>query len=132
MESIDKALTERCLDIVGDSNFITGLCDGSQARKTRSEKELIMIRVHYRGTLVVMVVTLAEMQTYGGGDAASLVKALKDALDAAMPIPSWRKKLVSVTTDGASVNFGELSGFLTRLAVELPWLIRTELCQSSG
>ena len=49
LKSIDTALSERVLDIVKEANFITALMDGSQARKTKVEKELIMVRCHHRG-----------------------------------------------------------------------------------
>ena len=77
------------------------------------------------GEPVTFAVTLAEMRQFGGGDAASLERAFKDALDVVMPIPNWRSRLISATADGASVNFGELTGFLARIAAEIPWLVKS-------
>ena len=80
---------------------------------------------HYAGKPVYIAVTLAEMRDFGGGDSESLETAFRPALDVVFTIPSWRKRLISVTADGANVNFGQLTGFLTQLADYLPWLIKT-------
>ena len=64
------------------------------------------------------------MREFGGGDAKSLEKAFRHALEIAFPILNWKKRLVSLTADGASVNFGELTGFLTRICADLPWMIK--------
>ena len=36
----------------------------------------------------------------------------------------YKHKIVSCTSDGASVNFGRNTSIMTRLAVDPPWLIR--------
>ena len=52
------------------------MSDGSQARKTGSEKELIMVRVERNGIPSYLVLSLLEMSTYGGVDADFIKKGI--------------------------------------------------------
>ena len=46
---IADTISEKTAMIIGSSNFMSILTDGSQARKTGSEKELVLIRTERNG-----------------------------------------------------------------------------------
>ena len=109
------------------------LSDGSQARKTNDEKELVLLRIVKNGRPSYVVVSLLQMSEFGGTDSSSLKKGLdsvfqeedKDEGKTAgnVPIDDYYTKLVSATADGAHVNLGVYSGALTMMKNERPWLL---------
>ena len=68
------------------------------------------------------------MSDWGGTDAESLKKAIDNIFDddKKIPIDKYHLKLISLTTDGASVNTGKNSGLMTRMQVgnERNWLVK--------
>ena len=69
------------------------------------------------------------MSNFGGTDAESLKTGIDSifAQDGLLPLDEttdYTKKFVGATADGASVNFGHISGLLTRLEVSRPWLLK--------
>ena len=115
--------------IISGAHFMSVLSDGSQARKTGSEKELVLVRTTKAGLPVYFVVSLLEMAEFGGGNADSLKTAIDSVFekqgDHSTPIPlaDYHTKMVSATADGANVNLGKYNGALTLMARERPWLI---------
>ena len=111
------------------------LSDGSQARKTNDEKELVLVRVERGGLPIYLVVSLLQMASRGGTDADSIKLALDSIFSednshandppgpVAMPQEQYLKKLVSATADGASVNMGIYNGVVTQFQNERPWLV---------
>ena len=101
------------------------LSDGSQARKTGSEKDLILTRIERGGLPCYFLLSLAEMSDFGGTDAESIKKAIDHSFLKEINISesSFLKCLVGATADGASVNTGKHRGVLTQLKNERPWLI---------
>lgn len=134
---IADAMKEKCAAVIAGRHFISILSDGSQARKTNDEKELILVRTERNGIPVYFVVSLLEMANLGGSTADSIKKAIdsvfsngsedddeNDAQDKGpMPLIDYNTKVVSATADGASVNFGVYSGVLTQLKNEREWLV---------
>ena len=55
--------------------------DGSQARKTGSDKEHVLIRIERGGIPVYITLSLLEMSDFGGTDAASLKEAIDQIFD---------------------------------------------------
>ena len=53
MESIQFAVKERLNLIIEKSNFLSILTDGSQARKTGDDKELVLVRAERNGKEIV-------------------------------------------------------------------------------
>ena len=49
LTAIDQAVTEKVAVIISSSNFFAVLSDGSQARKTQSDKEMVMVRLERNG-----------------------------------------------------------------------------------
>ena len=58
--------------------FFTILSDGSQARKTGSEKELVLARIEKDGNVVHFVVALENVDVYGDASGEN-VRAAIDA-----------------------------------------------------
>ena len=52
------------------------LSDRSQARKTGKEKELVLVRCEKNDIPIYMVLSLLEMQEFGGGKADPIMKAI--------------------------------------------------------
>ena len=128
ISALAEAVEEKCAVILGSKNFMTLLSDGSQARKTKSDKEMVMIRIERNGLPCYIVASLIEMSEWGGTGA----EALKDGIDGIFTddgifkinSEDYKLKLVGCTADGASVNFGQHTGLLTRLDEERGWLIK--------
>ena len=130
---IAEAITEKCAGIIAGSHFMSILSDGSQARKTSNEKELVLVRVERNGVPIYFVVSLLEMASLGGGNSHS-IKATIDSIfqqgsgdngnqNGAIPLGGYREKVVSATADGANVNLGVYSGVLTQMKQERDWLV---------
>ena len=49
---IADAVKEKCAVILGSSHFMSLLTDGSQARKTLNEKEMVLIRTERSGEVL--------------------------------------------------------------------------------
>ena len=71
------------------------------------------------GILTYFVASLLEMSDWGGTDAESLKKGTDSIFleDGKIPATNYETKLVSLTTDGASVNAGRISGLMIRFAL---------------
>ena len=128
ISSLMHAVEEKCAVIMASKNFMTILSDGSQARKTGKEKEMVLVRIERNGLPCYVVASLVEMSKWGGTDALSLKKGIDDVFGESGPFKmlneDYESKLVGCTADGASVNFGEYTGLLTRLDENRGWLIR--------
>ena len=125
---IATAIREKCAAVIASQHFFSLLSDGSQARKTGTEKELVMIRVERNGIPCYFVVSLLEMSDYGGVDADSIKKGIDSIFDQEtgaiqLEARSYTDKVVSATADGASVNTGIYRGVLTQLSESRPWLL---------
>ena len=57
------------------------LSDGSQARKTKEDKELILTRITKNGTPIYLLVDLLNMSEFGGTDADSIKEAMDGVFD---------------------------------------------------
>ena len=66
VSAIASAVKEKVAAILVESNFISTLSDGSQARKSGSGMELILTRTERNGIPVYFVTSLALMSNYGG------------------------------------------------------------------
>ena len=67
------------------------------------------------------------MEDWGGTGAESLKNAIDNIFDkdaGQLPIDDFQTKMVSITTDGASVNTGRLSGLMTRMGEDREWLVK--------
>ena len=63
------------------------LTDGSQAYKTGSEKELILVQTVKNGLATYYVIALQDMDEYGNADTNNLKKAIDDAFQKNLKIP---------------------------------------------
>ena len=66
------------------------------------------------------------MSDWGGTDAESLKKGTHSIFleDGKIPVTNYETKLVSLTTDDASVNTGRISGLMSRFALGREWLVQ--------
>lgn len=111
-----------------DASFFSILSDGSQARKTGSEKELVYVRALKSGLPVFYCVSLQNIDNYGDANAENLKRSIDNTFQSnqqvVIPHEAYKNKLVSMTADGASVNMGAYNGLLVRMANEdRPWLV---------
>ena len=124
---IAQAVQEKCAVILSGAGFFSILTDGSQARKTKAGKELVLIRTERNGIPIYIVASLLEMEKFGGGNADAIVKGIKSVFEKPAPFGmspnQFQGKLISCTADGASVNTGKYNGVLTQLKQDHPWLI---------
>ena len=60
------AVREKVAAILVDAKFFTTLSDGSQAKKTRLDMELILTRTERNGIPVDFVISLPIMSEFGG------------------------------------------------------------------
>ena len=130
---IADVVRDKCAAVIASKNFMSLLSDGSQARKTGSEKELVMVRVERNGIPCYLAASLLEMSEYGGGNADSIKMAMDGMFDETngtmkMTAEQYQHKVVSATADGSSVNTGKYSGVLTQLAQNRDWLLPIHCC----
>ena len=126
MEHIANAIRAKIKSIIGTNKLFSVLSDGSQARKTGSEKELEFSRVLREWKPEFFCVALQNIDYYGDANASNLKHSIDDAflsdkLNLAPEI--YAKHLISATADGASVNMGIYGGLIKKLSEERPWLI---------
>ncbi|XP_065662451.1 zinc finger protein 862-like [Hydra vulgaris] len=125
---IASAIKEKVAKIVNETNFFSILSDGSQARKTKDEKELLLVHVEREGTPACFVVSLLDMNSLAGMNANTIKKAIDSIFFETGSVPltvsAYNYKLVSATADGTCVNFGIYNGVLTQLNKDKMWLIK--------
>ena len=105
---------------------MTLMTDGSQARKTGSEKELVLVRAVISGVPTYYLLALQDIDSFGDADAANIKAAVDDVFENKLKISKeqYTHLVIATTADGASVNFGKYNGFLTRLKEDnRPWLL---------
>ena len=127
IKEIDKAINTKLKMVLDSANFFSILSDGSQPRKTGSEKELVYIRVVKDGAPTYLCVALENIDDYGHATADNLKRAIDQVFLEKIGISKsdYQKKLVSCTADGASVNFGVYSGLLTQMSADdRSWLLK--------
>ena len=116
IQEIAKVIRSKTETLINDANAFSILCDGSQARKTGGEKELIMVRVVKDGEARYICAALEDIDDYGDATAANLRTALDHVFTETLRCEdSYKNTMVSATADGANVNFGVYNGLLTTL-----------------
>ncbi|XP_065658486.1 uncharacterized protein LOC136083002 [Hydra vulgaris] len=61
VKCIAMAVREKCSNILKEAQFFSILCDASQARKTKKEKELVLARIERCGSPFYMVLDLFDI-----------------------------------------------------------------------
>lgn len=133
---IATSIRQRVGNILQSCTAFSILSDGSQTRKTGSEKELVYVRATVGGKAVSYLAGCQNIDNYGDANAQNLKSAVDDVFLKTLKLDEDKYKFgaVSATADGAAVNFGQYSGLLTRMKESRPWMIaihcinhRTEL-----
>ena len=128
IECLAKVVRNDLREILNNSNFYSTLFDGSQPKKTFSEKELLFAKVVIRGEAVELLCKCIHMDDYGS-DAADLKRAFDETLKDDYQLHSnngnrFTYLLVSHCADGASVNMGRYNGACTLMRNdEREWLL---------
>ena len=122
-------IQEKVAVIMANLHFFSLLSDGSQACRTGSDKELVLIRIERGGIPIYITLSLLEMSDFGGTDAASLKEGIDQIFDKEkgflrLDSKKYEQSLVGAPADGASVNFGAYNGLLTKTAATRPWLLK--------
>ncbi|XP_050392676.1 uncharacterized protein LOC126811174 [Patella vulgata] len=118
VDAIAKTVRDKITGIIESASAFSLLTDGSQARKTNSEKELVLIRVVRDGKPIFACAALQDIDDYGDADASNIKQAIDDAFAYSklnIGRDEYVKKLISFTSDGASVNTGIHNGLLTKM-----------------
>ena len=103
-------------NILQTLNFFSSLFNGPQPKKTFSEKELLYAKVVIRGKAVELLCKCIHMDNYGS-DAVDLKHTFDEIIKDTYKIPLDRffNLIISVSTDGASVNMGIYTGACTQI-----------------
>ena len=109
VHEIADTIRRKLTSMISSCSAFSVLSDGSQARKTGNEKELVMVRVVRSGRAMYFVVALEDIDSYGDATAENLLKSIDNAFQCKLNIPlaKYTASLVSATADGASVNTGQ-------------------------
>ena len=125
VDVISEVVSEIIKEYLGKSKFMSVSCDASEARKTSEEKELVYAKILIKCSKGVFpCISLLKCQVLkdlGGGTAAGIYEAVKDAILSYLDEPSIKNKLVCLTMDGDSVNFGVKSGSIKRFCDYVGW-----------
>ena len=129
VREIAACVERKVSEVMSQASCFSILSDGSQARKTGGEKELVYVRILRDTIPTYLCVSLQNIDDYGDANAENLKKSLDNAIleKIKMSQPEYQNKMISVTADGASVNTGIYSGLMTRLQKDASgreWLIR--------
>ena len=115
-EIISQEITKYCT--TGCFMSVSG--DASEARKTAEAKELVFVKLLAKGDNgflpVSFLLKCQRLKDFGGGSGEGTFKAKVDALNTYLPTDEFLKKIICLVADGASVNFGLISGALTRMS----------------
>lgn len=126
INTIASTIQQKIKDLLCSVKAFSLLSDGSQARKTGSEKELVLVRILKDGKPVYFLIALQDIDEYGDPTAEHIKDAIDDAFRKKINMdPSlYTSLMVSATADGASVNMGAYRGVLARLTNDdRPWLL---------
>ena len=120
-----EVIKEKLAVILTTKKVFSTLSDGSQARKTGADKELIFVRVERGGVPTYYCIGMEDLASYGGANANG-VKGAHDQVFKNMNVHQsiYTNGMVSCTADGASVNFGRWEGFLVKMEETRPWLVK--------
>ena len=109
--------------ILHNANFYSSLFDGSQPKKTYSEKELLYVKVLIQGKAVDLLCKCIHMDDYGS-DASDLKHAFDDALKEDYKLEDrFIPLIISHCADSASVKMRRYNGACTQIKADgRPWL----------
>eukprot|EP00117_Sycon_ciliatum_P050508 scpid58576/ scgid0727/ len=76
---LSATMQKKIASIISSSTAFSVLSDGLQARKTRSEKELVLVRLVKEGEPVFFTLALMNVDDYGDATANNLKTAIDDS-----------------------------------------------------
>ena len=116
-----EAVTNMVETKIKESTFVSIGCDGSEARKTRDEKELVYCKVvsDFGFATPVFILACKSAKDFGGANADGVFAAIQNSGLEYMTEEEIENKLPCIVADSASVNFGRLTGALTQWSMRL-------------
>lgn len=90
MSEIAEAIRETVAVLLCNATAFSILTDGSQPRKTGSEKELVMVRVEKAGIPCYYVIALQDIDEFGNPSADNLKRAIDSAFKEDLKLPQER------------------------------------------
>jgi hypothetical protein len=76
VEELSRSIKIKVASLLNESSFFAMLSDGSQARKTQSEKELVLVRLIFHGSPTYLCAGLENIDDYGDASALNVKKSL--------------------------------------------------------
>ena len=116
---IAEVLRQQMETTFNEVHFLAMMMDGS-TDKAIIEQEIVYARYATKGVVKEQFVSLQHVEK---ADAPGLVQALDRAMVNCAGQREWRQKVVSIGTDGASVNMGKNNGVIQRLRNDIPYLV---------
>ena len=116
IENLAAVVRNDLKEMLKTSNFCSAMFDGSQPRKTFSEKELLYVKICIRGQAIELLLKCMHMNDYGTG-ANDLKRAFDETFlqDYSLELEQFTSNLVCVCADGASINMGRYNGVATQI-----------------
>ena len=110
---------------INSINFANNLLASNFFISNKLFNKLFLLFSHL-GIPTYFVASRLEMPDWGGTDAESLKKGTNSIFveECKIPVTNYETKLVTLTTDDASVNTGRISGLITRFALGREWLVQ--------
>lgn len=90
IHEIADAIREKVAVLLCTATAFSVLSDGSEARKTGTEKELVLVRTVRNGLATYFVLGLQDIDSYGDADATNLKKSVDDAFKDKLKMPNDR------------------------------------------
>ena len=120
---ITVVIKEKCAAIIASSHVMSILLDGSQARKTKEDKVLILVMTARNGIPVYLLISLLGISDLGGANADSIKATIDsifcegdgDKIQGPLLLSDYRTKVIGGTADGTNVCLGVYSGVLTQM-----------------
>ena len=118
MATLAEVVSELVAEKVKESQFMSVGSDGSEARKTRDEKEMVYGKVVCGGDfgvkMPVFLLACKALKDFGGANADGVFKAMSAACSEYLSESEIKEKVACIVADGASTNFGQHNGALTQ------------------
>lgn len=90
VSELADAIREKVASILCSSIAFAVLTDGSQPKKTGSEKELVLVRTVRDGVPVYYAIALQDIDEFGAANAENLKKSIDEAFSSKLKLPNER------------------------------------------
>ena len=134
MAILAEVVSELVAEKVKESQFMSVGSDGSEACKTRDEKEMVYGKVVCRGDFgvktPVFLLACKALKDFGGANVDGVFNAMSAACSEYLSESEIKEKVACIVADGASTNFGQHNGALTQFTRFLGWKVLLMHCMN--